>query len=104
MEIEVLEERENKYLDRIEIRLSIRHPRSSTPRREEVFNYIVNKFSLKPENTILMYIKTIYGENRSEALIYYYPNGVDWSTIEPTKRKKVMKIGEEESEEKSEET
>ena len=67
-------------------------------------NYVTNKFSLEPDKTLLLYIRTLYGENKSEALIYYYPNGIDWSTIEPTKRNKVIKIGEEESEEKSEET
>ena len=104
MDIEIIEDKLNKYLDRREIKVEIKHPSEPTPNRESVFKYVIERLSLKPENTIIMYIKTVYGENRSEALIYYYPNGIDWSTIEPTKRKKVIKIGEEKPEEESEET
>lgn len=104
MEIEIIDDKENKYLDRREIILRINHPERPTPSRQEVLKYVLNRFSLDPEKTILMYIKTFYGENKSEALIYYYPNGIDWSTIEPTKRERVIKVGEEKSEEESEET
>jgi len=98
MEIKVVEEKDNKYLDRKEIRIHIYHPKEATPKKLDILKYIVDRFSLDPNKTILMCIKTFYGENRSEALIYYYPDGIDWSTIEPPKRKKVIKIGEEKSE------
>jgi len=50
MEIRVLEERENPFLDRVE---------------------------------------TETGMNKAYALIYYYPNGIDFSQIEPPDRVKV---------------
>jgi len=97
--IEVVKDYFNEYLDRREIILRIKHLKQSTPKRVDVLKYAIKRFSLDPDKTLLMYVKSLYGQNVSEALIYYYPNGIDWSTIEPPKRRKVIKIGEEESKE-----
>ena len=98
MEIRVLRDEMNPFLDRREIELEIVHEGGATPKRIEVFKEVVKRFSLDPDKTLLMYLKTIRGTNKSQALIYYYPNGIDWSTIEPPKRRKVIKLGEEERE------
>ena len=99
MIIKLEEERENIFLDRRELIFSIKHDGGSTPSRREVFNHIVKEYSLKPENTLLMWVKTERGKNISRALVYYYPNGIDWSTIRPNIRKRVIFVGEEESKE-----
>lgn len=99
MEIEILNEVENPYLDRKEIELKVLHEGEPTPKRVDVFKKVIERFSLDPSNTILISLKTVRGTNTSIALIYYYPNGIDWSTIEPVKRGKVIQIGEEKSEE-----
>ncbi len=99
MEYRIIRDEINKFLDRREIELEIVHEGRATPKRVIVFKEIVEKFSLDPDKTILMYLKTMRGTNKSIALIYYYPNGIDWSTIEPIKRKKVIKLGEGEGKE-----
>ncbi len=101
LDVEVVRDYFNKYLDRREIILHIKHLKQATPKRVDVLKYVIKRFSLDPDKTLLMYVKSLYGQNSSEALIYYYPNGIDWSTIEPPKRRKVIKIGEEEPKEKS---
>ena len=103
MEIEVTKDIENRFLDRREIEFIVRHEGSATPKRVEVFKSLVDKLSLDPDKSVLIYIKTLLGTNTSKGLLYYYPNGIDWSTIEPPHRRKVIKIGEEESEEEGEE-
>ena len=100
MEIDVVSDKANLYLDRREIKIKIIHENEATPKRIDVFKSAVDKFSLDPENTVLIKLETRRGTNISFALIYYYPEGIDWPTIEPIKRKKVISIGEEKSEEK----
>jgi len=103
MEIEIVKEQDNKFLDRKEIEFIIKHERETTPKRIEVFKQLIEKLSLDPDNSVLIYIKTLLGTNMSKGLLYYYPNGIDWSTIEPPNRRKVIKIGEEESQEEGKE-
>lgn len=104
MEIEIVSEHDNKFLDRKEIEFIIKHEGEATPKRVEVFKQLIDKLSLDPDKSVLIYIKTLLGTSMSKGLLYYYPNGIDWSTIEPPNRGKVIKIGEEESKEEGEET
>ena len=101
MEINVIRDEVNPYLDRREIEIEIIHENEATPKRIDVFKSVIDKFSLDPKNTILIKLETRRGTSISSALIYYYPKGIDWSTIEPIKRNKVIEIGEEESEKES---
>ncbi len=103
LEIEIIKETDNKFLNRVEYEFIIKHEGGPTPSRVEVFKELVNKLSIDPEKSVLIYIKTLLGKNTSNGLLYYYPDGIDWSTIEPPHRRKVIKIGEEESKEKGEE-
>jgi small subunit ribosomal protein S24e len=90
LEVKVLEDKENPYLDRREIKLEIRHEGRATPSRREIAEIVRERLGLDPEKALLMYIKTETGMNKSTALIYYYPNGIKWSQIEPPNRKKVL--------------
>ncbi len=99
MKLEIIKEVENPYLDRKEIEIKILHEGEPTPKRVDVFKSAVDRLSLDGDKTILISLETIRGTNTSVALIYYYPNGIDWSTIEPVKRNKVIQVGEEKSEE-----
>lgn len=103
MEIEITKDVKNKFLDRREVEFIVKHERTATPKRIDVFKAVVDRLSLDPDKTVLIYIKTLLGTNMSKGLLYYYPNGIDWSTIEPPNRRKVREIGEEESKEEGEE-
>ncbi len=98
MNIEIVYERKNPYLDRVETLLNVDHHGAPTPGKKEIADFIKDRLGYPLDKVIIAYIKTPTGMNKSEVLIYYYPNGIDWSTIEPTKRRKVIKVGEEESE------
>lgn len=89
MEIRVLEERENPFLDRVEIKLEIDHFKASTPSKREVARYLKERLSIDPEKALIVRVETETGMNKAYALIYYYPNGIDFSQIEPPDRVKV---------------
>jgi len=98
MKFEIVEEKKNPYLDRVECIIRIEHSGEPTPSKKDVSSFVLERLNYEPNKTLIAYIKTYTGMNVSEALIYYYPNGIDWSAIEPTKRDKVIKVGEEKSE------
>ena len=98
MKIEIVSEKKNPYLDRVETILEVEHIGEPTPSKKDIANFIKDRLGYPLDKVLIASIKTPTGMNKSEVLIYYYPNGIDWSTIEPTKRNKVIKIGEEESE------
>lgn len=89
MKIEVLEEKVNPYLNRREILLEVFHKGQRTPSKREVSNILVDKLGLDPDKTMIMYIKTATGMNRSLIFLHYYPDGIDWSQIEPPDRGKL---------------
>ena len=94
---EVVGERRNPYLDRVEYVVRVEHTGMPTPSRDVIAKYVVERLGLDPGKTVLMSIRTLTGMNVSEILIYYYPNGIDMSTLEPPDRGKVLGGGEEES-------
>lgn len=91
MEFKVLKEIENPYLNRKEILIRILHEADKTPSKKDIAKYLADTLSLDLEKTIILYVKTYTGTNVSDTLIYYYPNGIDWSQIEPPDRKKLAK-------------
>ena len=103
MEIKVVSEKKNPYMDREEYILEIDHSGEATPKRRDIAEYLRDKLGLDLSRCILVKISTLTGASRSHAFIYYYPNGIDWSQIEPIDREKVMHIGEEKSEAEGEE-
>jgi|Deesub1362B_J571_1020462.scaffolds.fasta_scaffold00004_318 ribosomal protein S24E len=103
MEIKVVSEKKNPYMDRVEYVLELDHSGEATPKRELIIEYIKERLSLDPSKCILLKIDTLTGASKSTALIYYYPDGIDWSQIEAVHRRKVIEIGKEESEAKGEE-
>ncbi len=97
MEVEVISERDNPFLDRREYRLGFRHGGEATPSRETVVRHVVERMGLERDKVFVASLETYTGMGYTVATIYYYPNGIDWSTIEPSKRWKVKAGGEEES-------
>ncbi len=89
MEFRVVSERENPYLDRVEYVIEISHEGDKTPSRRDIAKYLSETLSLDLSKALIMYIRTFSGMNKSESLVYYYPNGIDWSQIEPPDRDKL---------------
>ncbi len=97
MEVEVVAEEKNPFLDRVEIELRVRHVGEPTPSRKAILQYLRDTMGLDPKKTVVASLETETGMNYTRVLVYYYPEGIDWSTIEPSKRWKVVELGEEES-------
>jgi ribosomal protein S24E len=98
MEIKLVSEKENPYMDRVEYILEVDHAGEATPKRVDIAEFLRSKLSLDLSKCLLVKISTVTGASKSHAFIYYYPNGIDWSQIEPVDRGKVVVVGEEESE------
>lgn len=89
VEFRVLEERENLFLDRVEITLEVNHFKRSTPSKREIAAFLKDRLGINPSNALIVEVRTESGMNKSYATIYYYPKGIDFSQIEPSDRTKV---------------
>ncbi len=56
MEIEILEEKENPFLKRKELKLVIKHENSPTPSKQELKKELASKFSVSEEQIQIDYI------------------------------------------------
>lgn len=65
MEIKVLEERENLFLKRKEIKAEITHASLPTPKKDEVVAELAKKYFVDPAQVVVDYILTKSGTNSS---------------------------------------
>lgn len=72
MEVKVLEERENVFFKRKDVKLELVHHGSPTPSKQEVEKIIAEKFKTTPDHVLIDYIfgKTGIGESIVKAKIY----------------------------------
>ena len=67
MKIDVMEKRNNPFMKRIDLMLSIDHTGKPTPRKDELVKTIAEKFKSVPEKVEIVYIFTETGKARSKA-------------------------------------
>jgi ribosomal protein S24E len=72
MEFEILEEKENVFLKRREIKLNIKHPNLPTPKKEDLVKEISSKYSVPGEKIAIDYIFTKKGVPESLAKVKIY--------------------------------
>ncbi|MCR6669131.1 MAG: 30S ribosomal protein S24e [archaeon YNP-WB-040] len=83
MEIEVINKRENKLLNRIELDVVIKHAYSGTPSRMSVREAIASKFNVALDNVYVIKLLSEYGIPVSRGHIHIY-NSKDYALqIEP---------------------
>lgn len=72
MELEVLEERENTLLKRRDLKINIRHPQSSTPKKQDLIKELAARYSVPEQHVFVDYIFTKKGlqESTAKAKIY----------------------------------
>jgi len=95
MEFEISEERKNTLLKRRELKISIRHPQSSTPKKQDLVKELAAKYSVPEQHVVVDYIFTRKGLQESDAKAKIYEEA-------PKIKIKKKKIGEKPKEEKSE--
>ncbi|MEM7825257.1 MAG: hypothetical protein QW412_00150 [Candidatus Aenigmatarchaeota archaeon] len=72
MEIEILEEKENPFFERKELKVRIKHPQAPTPSKQEVKKELASKYSVPEENVVLNYILSKKGVNEAVAKVKVY--------------------------------
>jgi len=101
MKIEVIEEKENKLLNRKEIKATITGF-EKTPTREEVRNQLIAKLGSDEKKLLLDEIKQEYGKKQAIAFVKIYKNEEELQKYEPKykiKRNNLLKEEKKQTEE-----
>ena len=72
MEFNVLEEKENSFFGRRELKLELKHATAATPAKQELIKELATKYSVSEENIVVDYIFTQKGSAKSVAKIKIY--------------------------------
>lgn len=83
MDMEILNNVENKLYDRIEILAKIVHKNSSTPKRDEIRKEISARLNKDLNLIVVKKISTIFGKQESLVKVYIYNNKDVMMKIEP---------------------
>lgn len=72
MDFEVLEENENVFFARKELKLSIKHQKSPTPKKQELAKELSAKYSVPEDHVVVDFIYSKKGTNESVAKVKIY--------------------------------
>ena len=98
-EFEILTQRENKLLNRIEINFCIRHEGEPTPKRDDVRSFIAAAVKSPKDNVIIDHMRTKFGRTETIGYAKVYSSVEAAKNIEPLpilKRNGVIKEGKNE--------
>ena len=87
MDFDILEEKENPFFGRKELKINIKHPNLATPPKQNLLKELASKYSVPEENIIIDYIFSKKGLNESTAKVKIYKE-------KPKIEKKMEKKGE----------
>jgi len=97
--MEIVDRMENKLLNRVEIKFSMRHNGQATPSRKEVMDLVKTlEPKSNPEHIIIKYTNTRFGQPLTTGLAYIYGDA-DSMKVEPEyihKRHESFRAGSEE--------
>ena len=82
MDFEIIEDIENKLLERRELKVLIHHEGAPVPKREEVLAKIAANVNKEREQVILIKMQSKYGIGQSIAYIHVYDDPERARTIE----------------------
>ncbi len=83
MEIEILQNRENKLVERVEVEFRVHHPGKPTPSRREVLEELAKKLGSDPELVVIRRISTPHGRTYSSCLAHVYKSKERMLSVEP---------------------
>ena len=81
--VEILEEKENPLIDRVELKVKIDHFGKGTPNRLDVKKKIASMQGSNEKLTIIKNIQTYFGSTQDIAKIYVYDNEKELQFFEP---------------------
>jgi len=102
MKMDVVEKKENPFLKRIDLMLSVDHTRKATPKRDELEKMIADKFKSVPEKVEIVYIFSEAGLAKSKVKARVWKEKIvvkKEKKKEPKKEKKPEKPKETKTEE-----
>jgi ribosomal protein S24E len=82
-QIEILDEKKNPLIDRVELKVKIDHFGNGTPNRLEVKKKIASMQGSNEKLTIIKDIQTYFGSTQDLAKIYIYENEKELEFFEP---------------------
>ncbi|MDI6826604.1 MAG: hypothetical protein QMD36_05500 [Candidatus Aenigmarchaeota archaeon] len=105
MKIDVIEEKKNPFLKRVDLMLMIDHTGQATPKMEEVKKAIVEKFKASPDKVEVMHIFSQAGVAKSRVKSRIWEVGIPLKKAKKVeeKPKEKPKVEEEKPEEEKEE-
>lgn len=69
MEIEVIEEKENPFLKRKELKLKLKHQNAPTPKKQDLIKELASRYSVQENQIFIDYIFTKKGLQESLAKV-----------------------------------
>ena len=90
MEFKILEEKENKLLGRKELKLELKHPATSTPKKQDLIKELATKYSVPEEHVVIDFIFTKKGlaESAVKAKIYKEKPKIKQKAVKEKKEEK----------------
>lgn len=83
MEIEIINQRENKLLDRLEVEFKVKHPNSPTPPRQQIREKLMGLLTKDLDKIFIIRLKSRAGTNTSYGLAHIYETQERALQIEP---------------------
>jgi len=96
MNYEMVEEKDNLFLKRKELKIIIKHPKQATPKKDEIVSELSEKYKKEKDCVIVDYIFTKKGLNESLARVKIYEE-------KPKKKERPKEVKEKVKESKPEE-
>ena len=83
MDIKILEKKENKLLNRLEVRFAVDHSGKPTPKREEIRKKLCALLNCKENTMIIKKLITPFGKNITIGKANVYKSHDDLKKVEP---------------------
>ncbi len=72
MEMNILEEKENKFFKRKDLKIELKHSGAATPKKVDLVKELAAKYSVPEEHVVVDYIFSKTGANESVARVKIY--------------------------------
>ena len=72
MKIDIIEKKENKLLERIEIQAKVDHVGQPVPKRDDFLSKLAALLNKERNQVVLIKLEAKYGEGKSLALVHVY--------------------------------
>ena len=83
MDVKILEKKENKLLNRLEVKFAVSHVKGPTPSRQDVREKLVSVLKCKEDLLVIKKINTSFGKNVSIGKANVYKDKKSLEKIEP---------------------